>query len=343
MTNPGPSFSVSAGWTYAGMTADEARGWGWAVVIHHDDAPGLTEYWTGCLTTGTPVDTEARMRGRDGSYRWFLFRANPRDESGTIVSWYGTNIDIEDRKLADNALVEARSELERVARITALGALTASIAHEVSQPLSGIITNAGTCLRFLAADPPNIQPAQEAAQRIVTDSKRASDVIARLRSLFARKSGTTEAFDLNAAAREVVALAANTLQRNRVVLDEDLDEALPRVLGDRVQLQQVILNLLVNASDAMRDVRDRRRQIILKTQVEEGNRVRLSVQDAGAGIDPQHERKLFEPFFTTKDGGMGVGLSISHSIIERHRGRLWATPNAGSGATFAFSVPVGTD
>jgi signal transduction histidine kinase len=181
--------------------------------------------------------------------------------------------------------------------------------------------------------------AREAAQRILSDGQRTTDVVARLRSLFAKKSEPPDWLDLNTAAREVVALSANALQRNQVVLREELVSDLPPVRGDRVQLQQVILNLLINASDAMRDVEGRARKILLKTQRDEDDSVRLIVQDVGTGIEPQNERKMFEPFFTTKDGGMGIGLSISHSIIERHGGRLWATANAGHGATFSFSIP----
>jgi signal transduction histidine kinase len=217
--------------------------------------------------------------------------------------------------------------------------LTASIAHEVNQPLSGIVTNAGTCLRMLAADPPNVDGARETARRTIRDANRASDVITRLRALFSRKNATTESVDLNEATREVIALSSRELQRSRLTLRAELADDLPPVTGDRVQLQQVILNLLLNASDAMSGVDDRPRELVIRTEIDESNRVRLTVQDAGVGFEPQAVGRLFEAFYTTKSGGMGIGLSISRSIIESHHGRLWARPNDGPGATFSFSIP----
>jgi signal transduction histidine kinase len=226
-----------------------------------------------------------------------------------------------------------------VARITTLSTLTASIAHEVNQPLSGIVTNAGTCLRMLDADPPNIEGARETARRTIRDGNRAADVITRLRALFSKKDFSLESLDLNEAAREVIALSLSELQRNRVVLDSELAEDLPYVIGDRVQLQQVMLNLLRNALDAMADVHDRPRRLLIRTQREDGDRVRVSVRDAGIGIDPQAMDKLFDSFYTTKRDGMGIGLSISRSIIARHHGRLWAERHDEPGATFSFSIP----
>jgi signal transduction histidine kinase len=217
--------------------------------------------------------------------------------------------------------------------------LTASIAHEVNQPLSGIITNAGTCLRMLAADPPNVEGARETARRTIRDGNRASDVITRLRALFSKRDVTTEPVDLNEATREVIALSSSELQRSRVILRAELADDLPPVTGDRVQFQQVILNLLRNASDAMSGVDDRPRKLVIRTERDEGDRVRLSVRDTGVGFEPQAVDRLFEAFYTTKSGGMGIGLSVSRSIIESHHGRLWAAPNDGPGATFSFSIP----
>jgi C4-dicarboxylate-specific signal transduction histidine kinase len=223
--------------------------------------------------------------------------------------------------------------------VATLGALTASIAHEVNQPLAGIITNASTCLRMLAADPPNVEGARETARRTIRDGHRASDVITRLRALFGRKGAATEPVDLNEAAREVIALSLSELQGSRVILRSELAADLPPVTGDRIQLQQVIMNLLRNASDAMSGVEDRPRQLLIRTERGEGERVRLSVRDAGVGLDPQNADRLFQAFYTTKDDGMGIGLSVSRSIIESHQGRLWAEPNDGPGATFSFSIP----
>ena len=247
--------------------------------------------------------------------------------------------DVTARRLAEEARDRARSELTHVARVMSLGMLTASIAHEINQPLSGIVTNASTCMRMLAADPPNVDGARETARRTIRDGNRASEVVTRLRALFGKKETTNESLDLNDAAREVLALSSSELHRNRVILQQELADDLPLVTGDRVQLQQVILNLVRNASDAMSGVDDRPRQLLIRTQRSEGDCVSLTVQDAGTGFDSQAVDRLFEGFYTTKNDGMGIGLSVSRSIIESHHGRLWATLNNGPGSAFSFSIP----
>jgi len=242
------------------------------------------------------------------------------------------------------AVTMAGRDTERApsAKVRSLAVLTASIAHEVNQPLSGIIINASTCLRMLAADPPNVDGALEAVRRTIRDGNRTSEVISRMRALFSKKDTTTEDVDLNSAVREVIAMSIGELQRSRVILSLELDSDLPLVPGDPVQLQQVILNLLRNASDAMSAVEDRERHLLIKTEREGGDRVRLTVQDTGVGFDPQIAARFFEPFFTTKDRGMGIGLSVTRSIIESHHGRIWAALNDGPGATFTFSIPCET-
>jgi signal transduction histidine kinase len=247
--------------------------------------------------------------------------------------------ELAERRLLEERLSKARSELSHVARVTSLGVLTASIAHEVNQPLSGIVTNASTCLRMLAADPPNVDGARETARRTIRDGNRASEVISRLRALYGKNETTFESVDLNEAAREVIAMSLSELQRNRVILRPELAGDLPPITGDRVQVQQVILNLIRNASDAMSRVNDRPRQLLVRTERDEGDRVRLTVQDAGSGFDPQAADRLFEGFYTTKHDGMGIGLCVSRSIIESHHGRLWAMLNNGPGASFSFSIP----
>jgi C4-dicarboxylate-specific signal transduction histidine kinase len=261
-----------------------------------------------------------------------------QDQDGQL-EYVGAIQDVTERQRSEEALAKVQSELAHVARVTSLGALTASIAHEVNQPLSGIITNANTCLRMLSADPPNVDGARETARRTIRDGNRASDVITRLRALFSKKHVTSEPVDLNEATREVITLLRSELQRSRVILRAELADDLPPVTGDRVQLQQVILNLLRNASDAMSGVDDRLRKLVIRTERDEDDRVRLAVQDTGMGFEPQAVGRLFDSFYTTKNGGMGIGLSVSRSIIESHRGRLWAAPNDGPGATFSFSVP----
>jgi PAS domain S-box-containing protein len=251
--------------------------------------------------------------------------------------------DVTDRRSAEEALNETRSELAHIARVTTLSTLTAAIAHEINQPLSGIVTNASTCLRMLDGSPPNIEGARETARRTIRDGNRASEVTSRLRALFSKKNATFESFDLNDAVKEVVVLSASELQRNRVVLHSELAVDLPPVLGDRTQIQQVILNLLKNGWDALSFVEDRPRDLLVKTERDEDGGARLSVRDSGVGIDPEVEKKLFQAFQTTKSDGMGIGLSVSRSIIERHQGRLWAIRNEGPGATFLFSIPSSTN
>ena len=577
---------------YAGFTAEQAEGSGWATVVHPDDAGHLAASWNACLASGRPADFEARMRGADSEYRWFLFRATPiLGEDGKIIKWYGTHIDIEDRKRAERALAEreresrlivdgiagmiaifspdaqlidgnqqildyfgrplselnnwstngithpddlqtcidsfmgsiatgepydyetrflrhdgtwrwfqlrglplrnaegrivrwyglltdiddrkraeeklrrseafladaqrlsktgsfllnlgtddvtwsaetyrifdvdpatqvtlrtvlsrlhpdslptveqvidkaregdgdfdydislivpdrslkyirvlahsernkdgdqeligavqdvtegrkaeealnqARSELSYVTRVTSLGVLTASIAHEVNQPLAGMVANASTCLRVLSSDPPNIDVAKDTARRMIRDANRAADVIARLRELFSRKPPLVEAIDINEIAGEVIALVSSDLQGARASLTTDFAQSLPRVAGARVQLQQVIMNLLRNSMEALSAVGDRPRRILVKTEASSGE-IRLSVEDTGVGFGPQGTDRIFDAFYTTKPDGMGIGLSVSSSIIENHNGRLWAEPNADHGVTVGFSVPT---
>jgi C4-dicarboxylate-specific signal transduction histidine kinase len=261
-----------------------------------------------------------------------------RDQNGQL-EYIASVQDVTARRLAEEARDKARSELAHAARVMSLGTLTASIAHELNQPLSGIVTNASTCIRMLAADPANVEGARDAARRTIRDGNRASEVITGLRALFSKKDAATESVNLNDAALEVITLSLADLQKNGVVLRPELADDLPLVKGDRVQLQQVILNLLRNGSEAMSAVEDRPRQLVIRTEEEEGGRVRLTVQDAGMGVEPGGAHRLFEPFYTTKNDGMGIGLSVSRSIIESHHGRLWATLNDGPGAAFSFSIP----
>ncbi|HXJ01092.1 MAG TPA: PAS domain S-box protein [Micropepsaceae bacterium] len=292
---------------------------------------------------GKDLDYECRLVMPDGSVKHLHIVAHGIRAPDGGLEYIGAVQDVTERRRSEQVLSKVRSELAHVTRVTSLGALTASIAHEVNQPLSGIITNASTCLRMLAADPPNVEGARETARRTIRDGNRASDVITRLRALFGKKGTTTEAVDLNEATREVIALSSGDLQRTRVILRTDLADDLPTVLGDRVQLQQVILNLLRNASDAMNGIDDRPRQLVIRTERDEGDHARLTVQDSGVGLDPQSMDRLFEAFYTTKSNGMGIGLSVSRSIIESHHGRLWAAPNDGPGASFSFSIPRGPE
>ena len=306
--------------------------------IHPEDLSVFEEHIARSRRDRSDVQLEFRLQMPDGAVKYVHVAAHIRGDHGQL-EYIGAVQDVTERRSAEEALSKARSELSHVARITSLGVLTASIAHEVNQPLSGIVTNASTCLRMLAADPPNVDGARETARRTIRDGNRASEVVTRLRALFSKKSATTQSMDLNEATREVIALSLSELQRGRVTLRQELADDLPLVTGDRVQLQQVILNLLRNASDAMSTIDDRPRDLLIRTEPDDNDRVRFSVTDVGVGFEPQAADRLFEAFYTTKNEGMGIGLSVSRSIIERHHGRLWATPNNGPGVTFSFSIP----
>lgn len=306
--------------------------------IHPEDLSIIQENTERFRQNPCDVEHDFRLLLPDRSVKYIhVVTHSSRDESGQLA-YTSTFQDVTQRRLAEEALAKARTELANMARVTSLGMLTASVAHEVNQPLSGIITNTDTGLWMLESDPPNVDGARETVRRALRDANRASEVIKRLRALFTKKQ-VTGSVDLNEATREVIALSLSELQRNQVLLRTDFNSDLPLITGDRVQLQQVILNLLRNASDAMSAVQDRPRDLLIRTQREEGDRVRLTVQDVGVGFDSDAMDKLFQAFYTTKTDGMGMGLSISRSIIESHKGRLWATRNDGPGATFCFSLP----
>jgi signal transduction histidine kinase len=307
--------------------------------VHPDDLSLVAEKIAQARAGVGDHDYELRLRMPDGSVKYLHTNARANQRPDGYLEFVGAMQDVTLGRLAEEALGKARSELAHATRIMSLGVLTASIAHEVNQPLSGIITNASTCVRMLDGDPPNVDGARETAKRTIRDGRRAADVITRLRALFSKKGAAFALVDLNDATLEVIALSRSELEQNRVVAKTEFKDELPLVAGDRVQLQQVIMNLLRNASDAMSDVDDRPRELMFRTEVEEADQVRLSVQDVGVGFEPQSLDLLFQTFYTTKEEGMGIGLSVSRSIIENHHGRLWATPNDGPGVTFSFSIP----
>jgi C4-dicarboxylate-specific signal transduction histidine kinase len=247
--------------------------------------------------------------------------------------------DITDRRRAAEALRQAQADLAHVSRVTTMGELTTSIAHEVNQPLAGIVTNASACLRWLAGDTPNLEEAREAARRIIRDGNRASDVIGRIRAMARKADPEKQPMDLNDAVQEVLDLTQGEVRRNGVLVRRELARDPPPVLGDRVQLQQVVLNLVMNGIEAMSTVVDRPRVLIIRTERMEDDQVRVTVQDSGVGLDPRGSDHIFDAFYSTKRGGIGMGLSISRSIVENHGGRLWALPSNGPGATFQFTVP----
>lgn len=286
--------------------------------------------------TGVCEPFEKEVSRKDGSHVPVLvgaaFLDGSRDEGVAFV------LDLTERKLAEETLRKTRAELAHVARVTTMGELVTSIAHEVKQPLAAILTNAQVCLRWLTRDVPNLEEVREAAELIARDGKRASDVISRIRALV-RKTGSEKAqLNINQAIEEMVHLTEDEALRKGVVLRTELARDLPFVLGDRVQVQQVLLNLILNALEAMSAVADGRRELLVYSRLHESNQVLVGVQDSGAGIEPENLKKIFDPFYTTKSQGMGMGLAISRSIVENHGGKLWASRNDGPGATFQFTV-----
>jgi hypothetical protein len=337
----GGSFANRHFRTYLGLSMDEASELGWASAVHPDDLWELTETWRRMAETSQPGECEARLRRFDGEYRWFLCRGNPLVDAAGSVEWFGINVDIHDWKIAQDELREAQAELAHMTRVMGMGQLTAAIAHELSQPLSGILVNASAGLQMLSMDPPQVESAQETVKRTIRDANRASDVTERIRALYNKSDPIVEVVDLNAIAQEVIGFAHSDLRKNGVNVRIRLATDLPAVRGDRVQLQQVIFNFIKNGTEAMSGVVGRPKDLEISTARDISDHVRLAVKDAGLGFDPVMAEKLFSPFFTTKTNGMGVGLSVSRAIVESHSGRLWAEPNEQYGATFAFSIPAG--
>jgi C4-dicarboxylate-specific signal transduction histidine kinase len=248
--------------------------------------------------------------------------------------------EISERQQAEEALRQTQAELVRVTRVMTMGELTASIAHEVNQPLAAVIANGQACLRWLARQTPNLEEVRAAVERSIREGKRASEVIQRIRALAQKTEPQKAWLAINDVIQEVIALVQGEVRKHKIALQTELSAALPPVLGDRVQLQQVLLNLVLNGIEAMHGVTDRPRELRIRSRRQDADAVLVAVQDAGSGLDPQSMARLFDPFFTTKPGGIGLGLSISRTIIEAHGGRLWATPNDGPGATVQFSLPT---
>ena len=490
---------------FTGRSIGELLGWGWSSACHPDDRPGHVGSWRAALAAGKPMESEVRVRGRDGDYRWLLIHNVPlRDELGNIVKWYGTAIEIDDRKRAevllagekrlleiiargeprafildalcrlveelaggslssillldpskrlrhgaapslpipyteaidglpigrsagscgtaayraepvivsdiatdplwadyrdlalahglracwstpilssegtvlgtfaiyyrqprsptplDHNLIEqithlasiaiereraeerlrqAQADLERVSRVTTMGELTASLAHEVNQPIAAAVTNANACMRWMAGDSPNLEEAREAATRIVRDGTRAAEIISRIRMLFKKGTPQREWVDVNEVIRETIALLRSEATRYSISARTELAANVPRVMGDRVQLQQVLMNLIMNGIDAMKDI-DGTRELVFTSQCGENEQALVSVSDTGVGLPAQQADQIFNAFFTTKPHGTGMGLRISRSIVESHGGRLWAAGNSPRGATFCLTLPA---
>jgi PAS domain S-box-containing protein len=293
------------------------------------------------MEAGESVTFETRHRRKDGTLFPVEIRARPFWHDGHFVG-LALALDITDRKRAEGErerLLQLEADLAHINRVSTIGELAASIAHEVNQPLAGVVSNGSACLRWLAREVPNVEEAREGLHRIVRDGKRAGKVIARIRALTRRAEMPREKLDLNDTMREVLALVGDEAKGKSVIIRTRFAEDLSPVSGDRVQLQQVVLNLVMNGIEAMSSVEDRPRELIISTWNVDADRVQVSVEDSGIGIDPQKLDKIFDSFYTTKPSGMGMGLSISRSILQAHGGRLWATRKDGPGASFHFSLP----
>jgi PAS domain S-box-containing protein len=319
-----------------------------SVITHPDDVPRLEAAWDVALRTGESFESEVRLRRADGQYRWFFTRRVPLRRNGEVIAWYAATTDIEDRKLAERELIEserryreAQMELAHAGRVVSMGQLTASIAHEVNQPLAALLTNAGTALRWLAGQPPNLEKATPLIERVVDDGKRAADILSRIRDFSKKAPVRKESLDVNQVISEIMGLTHSAISEHRVSAKMQLSEGLPRVLGDRVQLQQVMLNLIMNAVEALSEVSEGSRRLLISTGEAESGSVLVAVRDSGPGLPSANAARIFEAFHTTKASGLGLGLSICRSIVEAHGGRLWATPNQPQGAVFSVMLPVG--
>jgi len=326
---------------YSGLSAKESVGAGWDTAVHPADLKRHLEKWRASLASGEPFENEVRYRAADGQYRWFLARAVPlRDQRGKILKWYGISTDIEDRKRAEEERERLRADLAHLNRVSMLGELAASVSHELKQPIAAAMTDAKTCVRWLKRDQPSVEEATAAAMRIVNDGSRATEIIERLRSLYKKDVPHRELVEVNEIIREMVELLRAEANQYAVSIRTDLVADLPRITGDRVQLQQVLMNLILNAIEAMKETGG---VLTVKTQLGEGGQLLISVSDTGAGLPKEKTEQIFDAFFTTKPQGSGMGLSISRSIVESHGGRLWATANNGRGATFHFTLPSATE
>jgi C4-dicarboxylate-specific signal transduction histidine kinase len=286
--------------------------------------------FVGLLSAAQRSATESLQHARD-------------DLKGTVQELQRSNAALQaeslERKHAEEALREAQADLARVSRVTTMGELTASLAHEVNQPIAAAVTNANTCLRWLTRDHPDLEEAREAASRIVKDSTRAAEIIGRIRLLFKKSNPQRELVDVNEVVREMIVLLRGEATRHNILVGTELEADLPQIMGDRVQLQQVLMNLMLNGIEAMKDV-DGKRELVIKSQRTENEQVLVSVSDTGAGLPVQQGDQIFKAFFTTKPEGTGMGLSISRTIVESHGGRLWAAENSPRGASFFFSLPT---
>jgi PAS domain S-box-containing protein len=338
-----PDFVNRVWLEFAGQTLDFVRSHpeAWMTAVHPEDREMTAKsFWEG-VRSGTGFAFETRsLRAQDGTYRWHLNQAVVlRDAEGKVLKFVGTTTDIDEQKHTEEALRQAQGDLARINRVTTMGELTASLAHEISQPISGVITNMNVCRRKLGQDEPDLDEVRSALTRLGRDAQRAADILARIRSQFQKGTPKQQTLDVDEIIPETIALLRDETMRYNISVRTELAADLPRIVGDRVQLQQVAMNLIVNSIEAMKDV-DGIREMVIKSQRGEGEQILVSFSDTGIGLPPHLAEQIFDPFFTTKPHGTGMGLRISRSIVESHGGRLWAVGSPGRGATFHLNLPA---
>jgi PAS domain S-box-containing protein len=324
---------------FVGKSDDDFLRNGWHSFVHPDDRSHTVPVWTRSVATGEPFESRLRFRAADGSYRWFDARGElGRDDQGQPTGWYGLLIDIDDRVNLEEKLRGMQERLGQAAKTATLGELSAAIAHEVGQPLAALVANGHACLRWLSAQPPNLARAREAAERIARDGQEAGEIVRRIRALFKKVRFEKVKLDLNDVMREVLSPLRGEIAGRDIVVTTELPPGPLLVEGDRVQLQQLLLNLFHNAIDAMETVDDRPRILHVRSQRHGAKEVIVEVRDSGVGLTSPDQ--VFETFFTTKPNGMGMGLAVCRSIVEAHEGRLWASQPEGPGAVFSFTLPA---
>ena len=319
---------------YTGFSLPQTAGEGWTSIVHPDDRDRYLRQWRACVAAGQPFEGEVRFRRADGAYRWFLNRAVAlRDRRGNIVSWYGVSSDIEDRKRAE----QLQAELAHINRVSTMGELAASISHELRQPLTAAMVTASTGVNWLKRDKPQIEKALEALEGVLEDGARANEIIDRLRSLYKKTPPKREPLAVNEVIGEMIALLRSEGTRHAISIRSDPANHLPEIVADRVQIQQVLMNLVLNGIEAMSEIGG---VLTIKSQLREDGQIEISVSDTGPGLPSDGADRIFDAFFTTKPQGSGMGLAICMSIVESHDGRIWANGNGGRGATFYFMLPA---
>jgi PAS domain S-box-containing protein len=328
---------------FTGRSMEQEVGTGWIEGVHPDEVQWRFDGFLPAFRARKPFRMEYRLRRADGEYRWVIESGIPRyTVAGDFAGYIGSNIDITDLKRAEEErerLPQLQADLAHINRVTTMGELAASIAHDIKQPISAAHINAKTCLRWLGREQPDIEEARGSLSRIIRDVTRASEIINRIRILFKKGEPEREWVDVNDVIREMINLLRREVRRHAVSIHTELAPELPHVMADRVQLQQVFMNLMLNSIDAMNE-RNAAKDLTIKSQQNPDDQVLITVSDTGIGLTPEQAGKVFDAFFTTKPQGTGMGLSISRSIIESHGGRLWATGNSDWGATFQFILPV---